>query len=209
MRADRDRQQVRLGAGVGEPHALQPEAVAHGAGELRLDQVAAAEVDAGIQRAIHRGADLRMRMAIDPRGVLAEEIDVFGAVEVPQPAALAARDADRERRVVQHGARVAAGHHRGRLDKPGKALRIARHIGFLRLGQRRIDVGVAQFRLAHGVLRSVVRSLPVGYCLAQPMPHSRQSDRIKGRASLPSRTRCGTQGGHHCMAAPGFPLSRE
>ena len=93
MRADGDRQQVGLGAGVGEAHALQPEAVAHGAGELRLQQVVRAEVDAGIQRAIHRGADHRMRVAIDAGGVFAEEVDVLGAVHVPQPAALAARNA--------------------------------------------------------------------------------------------------------------------
>ena len=124
--ADRDRQQVRLGAGVGEAHALQPEAVAYRAGELRLGQVGAAEVDPGVQRAIQRGADLRVRVAVDAGGVFAEEVDVFGAVEVPQPAALAACDADRERRVVQHGARVAARHHRGRFDEAGEALRIAR-----------------------------------------------------------------------------------
>ena len=120
MRAERDRQQVRLGAGVGEAHALQPEALAHRAGEPRLDQVGAAEIDPGVQRAIHRGADHRMRVAIDAGGIFAEEVDVFGAVEVPQPAALAARDAERKRRVVQHGARVAAGHHRGRFDDSGR-----------------------------------------------------------------------------------------
>ena len=124
--ADRDRQQVRFGAGVGEPHPLQPEALAHGAGELRLGQVGAAEVDAGVQRAIHRGTDHRMRMAVDAGGVFAEEVDVLGAVEVPQPAALAACDAEREGRIVQHGARVAARHDGGRLDEAGEALGIAR-----------------------------------------------------------------------------------
>ena len=128
--------------------------------KLRLGQVGAAEVDAGVQRSVHRGADHRMRVAVDAGGVFAQEVDVLGAVEVPQPAALAARDAERERRVVQHGARVAAGHHRGRLDEAGQALRVARDVGFLGLGQRRVDVGVAQFRLAHGVLRSVGASLP-------------------------------------------------
>ena len=67
---------------------------------------------------IARGADHRMRMAVDPGGVFAEEVDVLGAVEIPQPAAGAARDAEREGREVQHRARVAAGHDGGRLDEP-------------------------------------------------------------------------------------------
>ena len=99
-------------------------------------------------------------MAVDAGGVFAEEIDVLGAVEVPQPATFATRDADREWRIVQHGARIAAGHDRGRLDEAGKALRITGYIGFLGLGQHRNDVRVVQFRLAHGVLRWIDASLP-------------------------------------------------
>jgi hypothetical protein len=166
--ADRDRQQICFRAGVGEPHALQSETIAHGAGEPCLGQVGAAEVDPGIQRAVQRGADLRVRVTVDPGSVLTEKVDIFCAIQVAQPAALAARDAERERCVVQDGPRVAAWHHGCRFDEPSETLRIARDVGFLRLGERRIDVGVAQFRLAHGILRSVEASVPVRPAVRQP-----------------------------------------
>jgi len=51
------------------------------------------------ERALDRGADRRVGVAEEPRRVLAEEIDIRVAVEIPDPRAFAPRDDDRERRV--------------------------------------------------------------------------------------------------------------
>ncbi len=148
-----DRHQVRLGARVGEAHPLQPEAGADGPGEARLGDGVAAEVDAVVERAVDRRADDGVGVAIEARGVFAQEIDIFGAIQVPQPAPLPAREAERERVVMQHGAGIAPGHHRGRLDGAREAFRVARDIRLARLGQRRLDGGIAQGGLAHAGLR--------------------------------------------------------
>ena len=69
-------------------------------------------------------------------------------VGVPQPAALAARQQEREGRVEQHAPRVAARQVRRGLPMRGEARRVARDIGLARLGQGRIQRGVRQ-RLGH------------------------------------------------------------
>ena len=53
-------------------------------------------------------ADLTPAEAVDRIWKLAEEIDILRAVGVPHAAALGPDHRDRERRVVQHGAGVAA-----------------------------------------------------------------------------------------------------
>ena len=81
----------------------------------------------------------------------------------------------RERRIMQHGPRIAAGHNGSRLDEAVEAPGIALDVGFLRLGERRVDIGIAQLQVAHGVLHRAGRtgSVPVGRLSAQP--HTRLS----------------------------------
>ena len=59
-----------------------------------------------------------------------------------------------EGRIVQHRAGIATGHHRGRLDVAGEAGGSARHVGFLRLVERRVDVGIAQGGVGHGPVQA-------------------------------------------------------
>ena len=79
---------------------------------------------------IDRGADRRVGMAEEPGGEFAEEIDIAVAVGVPQPAALAANDAERERRIEQRAAGIAAGHHLAGRCVVATTLRIGRRVAF-------------------------------------------------------------------------------
>ena len=78
----RDRHQIGLGAAIGEAYEIdRRKAVADRRGEPRLGGAMRAEIDAAVERLVDRAADRRMRMAENPGGKLAEEIDVFVAVE--------------------------------------------------------------------------------------------------------------------------------
>jgi len=101
------------------------------------------------------GADHRMGMAVDAGRVFAQHVDVLVPVDVPQPAALAARDGEREWRIVQRRARVAARHRLAGLVMARQALLVARGIGLARLGERGVQVRIDQGLIGHGSLSSV------------------------------------------------------
>src|SRR6516225_9437076 len=93
-----DRHQIGFGTGIRKAHQLDRwEAGADSRGKARLERIVRAEIEPLIESGIDRAADHRMRMAKDAGGELAEEIEVFVPVEVPQPRALAAHDRQRER----------------------------------------------------------------------------------------------------------------
>src|SRR5262245_47721665 len=75
-------------------------------------------------------------MSVDAGCELAEEVDVFVVVGVPEATPSAADDAQRKRFVIQHRPRVAAGHDRRRLRKAVTTARVARDIGGDLFGQR-------------------------------------------------------------------------
>ena len=143
---ERQRHQIGLGAGVAEPDPLQRgEARAELGGEAGLVQVGRAEDHAGLERGLHGGYDRRVGMAVEPGRVLAQEIDVFVAVETPDAAARAAGHGQRTGRVVQYRSRISAGQAGlGGLvagDRPGVRLEIAA----LGLGQRGIEIEIASW----------------------------------------------------------------
>jgi hypothetical protein len=104
--------------------------------------VAAGVVPAVIERLVDRLADYRMRVAVDAGGVFTQHVDILVPVDVPQPAALALHDGERERRVVQRGAGVAARHRLRRLVLADEALGIALDIALTRLGERGLQIRI-------------------------------------------------------------------
>jgi hypothetical protein len=104
-----------LGAGVAEPNLIDRR-------QSRGQQFG--EIDLGFGRQAERrsqrellcrGLDQRrMRMAVYLRGEIIDAIDEFVAIEVPHPAACAARGIDRIGLHEHGGARVAAGQARQR-----------------------------------------------------------------------------------------------
>jgi hypothetical protein len=149
----RERHHVALGAGVGEAHQVdRRHAVGDQLGELGLVGVAAAVVPAVVQRAIDGGADHRMGVAVDAGGVFAQHVDVLVAVGVPQPATLAAHHGERERRIVQGGAGVAAGHRLARFVVAREALGIAGGIGLARVVEGGLQIRIDQRCIGHGML---------------------------------------------------------
>ena len=81
-----------------------------------------------------------MGVAVDAGGVFAQHVDVLVAVGIPQPAALAAHDGERKRRVVQRGAGVAARHGLEGFLLAGEAFGIALDIGLAHLGEGGLQV---------------------------------------------------------------------
>ena len=94
-----------------------------------LEAVVPREVHAFVQRGDDRGADRRLGMAVDTGGELAQEIEVFVAVGIPQPASLAADDAERKRIVEKRRPGVAARKERRGGVEALDALRIPRRVG--------------------------------------------------------------------------------
>ena len=104
-----------LGAGIGKPHLFDR-------GQARNQQFS--EIDFGCGRQAERRAQrelrgrrldqARMRVAVNLRGEIVDAVDVDVAVEIPDPAALAARGVDRIGLHEHRGAGVAAGQARQR-----------------------------------------------------------------------------------------------
>ena len=141
---ERQRHQIGLGAGVAEPDPLQRgEARAEFGGETGLVQVGRAQDHAIVERGGHGGHDRRIGMAVEPGGILAQKIDVLGAVQALDAAAPAARHGQRTGRVVQNRAGVAAGHAGLGGLVPGDRFGIGVEVAALGLGQRGIEIEVA------------------------------------------------------------------
>ncbi len=104
----------RLGGRVGEAHEVdrgRPRAEPLGELTLQGDRRGHGRGQTVGCRARHGLDDARMRVAVDQGGVVVDQVDVGVAVDVPEAAALAPLDADRERIVMGHRPRVGAGHH--------------------------------------------------------------------------------------------------
>ena len=86
-------------------------------------------------------------MAVEACGVLAEEVEILVPVGVDEVSAFAADDRERERRHVDHRARIAARHHRRALFVQVLRFRIALDVPALgrchQLGQLGDDHGAA------------------------------------------------------------------
>ena len=146
VQRERERHQVRLGARVGEAHELHRlKAPAQQLRQLVLELVRAAEADPAVERVANRVEDHRIRVAVQPRRVLAEQIDVAIAVQRPQVRTLAAGERERERIEVQDAARVTARQHGRRPSGAPLALGVACPVAGDRAGQGRVET--------HGGLR--------------------------------------------------------
>src|SRR4051794_5225894 len=76
--------------------AIRRKSLAHQAGELGLGDGMSCEIDAAVERRDHGRADDRIGVAEAAGRELAEHVYVLVAVEIPEPAALAAGDGERE-----------------------------------------------------------------------------------------------------------------
>jgi hypothetical protein len=86
-----ERHEVRLGAGVREPHEVHAgEAAAQQLGELVLEAVGAAETDASAEGRAHGRDDLRVRVPVEAGSEVAQKVGVTGAVDRPEVRTLAA-----------------------------------------------------------------------------------------------------------------------
>src|SRR5262249_1351306 len=104
--------------------------------ELRLKVRRPRQVDALFQRGLDRGPDDPVGMSVDAGCELAEEVDVFVVVDVPEATPSPADDTKRKRLLIQHGPGVAARDDRRRLRKAVTTSRVAGDIGGDLLGQR-------------------------------------------------------------------------
>jgi hypothetical protein len=121
------RHQICLGAGIGEPHELNRcKARTDRLRKVRLVLIRAAEYHALRERVANRPLNDRMRVAVQSGRIFTEKIEIFDAIEVSQPLALAARKSHRERAVMEHASRVAARHVGCRAVVSALALRAAR-----------------------------------------------------------------------------------
>src|SRR5215469_4879871 len=81
-----DRHQIGLGAGICEAHQLdRREPRADRRRKTRLNRVVRTKIKTALERRLDRAADHRVRMAVNPGRELAQEIDIFVPVEIPQP----------------------------------------------------------------------------------------------------------------------------
>src|SRR5262249_21913881 len=93
-----DRHQIGFSAGIGKTHEFNRRKTgADSCGKAGLGRVVRAKIEAAVERLLDRLADLGVRMTKDSGGELAEEIDIFVAVEIPQPRALSAHHRQRKR----------------------------------------------------------------------------------------------------------------
>ena len=149
------RHDVALGAGIGEAHQVdRGHAVGDQLGELTFVGVASTVVPAVIERAIDGSADHWMGVAVDAGSVLAQHVDIFVPVGVPQPAAFAAHDGERERRIVQGRPGIAARHRLAGFLVAREALGIAIDIGLLGFGEGGLQIRIDQRLIGHGTLSS-------------------------------------------------------
>src|SRR6516225_5662925 len=91
-------------------------------------------------------------MTEDPGGELAEKIDVFVAVEIPQSRPLAAHHRQRKRVDMNRRAGVAARHRLTSRLVLHKALRVALPVRLFRLAKRSRDIDVGGMNRRHRCL---------------------------------------------------------
>ena len=132
---EREREQVRLRPGVAEADELdRREALANRRREPSLVDVGRPEHDPVRERSADRLHDRRVRMPVQPRRVLAEEVEVLVPVRIDDTRTVAAHDRERERIDVNDGARVPARHELRPLLVQPAGLRIALDVVAQRLG---------------------------------------------------------------------------
>ena len=136
-----DGHEIGLGARVGEAHEFEGrESVDECAGKARLVDVVSGEADAIIECRSHRIKDGLLAMAVEASGVLPQHVDVLMPIYVDNTLRRAARDAQRERRVVEHGAGVAARHDLAGVNMHCRADRSLTDVVLARLRQRRVEI---------------------------------------------------------------------
>src|SRR3546814_16223004 len=96
-------------------------------------------------------------MAVERRRLLGDRVDVAVPVHVRHPAPLAAREAQRKRRVVEDRARVAARHAAPRRLEGGRTLRVGGNIALLGFAKGGGEVEV-RLRRVHGPSPAAGRS---------------------------------------------------
>ena len=135
------RHQVGLGARVGEAQQLHGrKAPLHLARQRTFARGVRRQAEAVFQRLGDGGADGGLGMAVQPRGELAQRVEVAVAVGVPQPAAFAAHHGGRKRREEQHAARVAAGQHQRGVVEDVLAGRASVAVAVDGLGQGLVEI---------------------------------------------------------------------
>ncbi len=90
-------------------------------------------------------------MPVEARRVFAQHVEVFAAVDIRQPVALAPRPGQRKRREIEHRAGIATGHVLGRLGLARRAFRVAGAILGLCLAKRLGEIGIRSDSKFHGV----------------------------------------------------------
>ena len=109
--AERQREKVCLGSGVAEAHELdRREPRADRLGEDGFVPIRSSEHDPVCERASDRLRDDGIRVAVEARGVLTEEVDILVAVRVGHARPLAVDDRQGEGRLVDGRTRVSARH---------------------------------------------------------------------------------------------------
>ncbi len=131
-----EREQVRLRSRVAETDEVdRREPRDDRFGERCLEPIRRAEDDPVRQGLANRLDDDRMRVTVEAGRVLAEEVDVLVTVRVGDAGAIAPNDRQRERRLVDGRARVAARHDAGALLVQPERLGIRGGVPGLRLTQ--------------------------------------------------------------------------
>ncbi len=105
-----DGHEVGLGARVGEAHAIDAEALAHEAGQRGFGRMDAAHADVVVEGGLHLVQHPGFAVAQQARGVVAQQVDVFVAVDVDQGGTVAGGEGQRERGVGQNGTGMTARH---------------------------------------------------------------------------------------------------
>jgi hypothetical protein len=136
------RQQVGLGAAVGESQQRHGRKALHDlARQFYFAQRVRRQAQPAVQRRHDGLANGRRRMPVQAGGELAQAVEQAVAVGVPQPAALAAHHRQRERRLEQHAARVAAGHDFGSFVELAGAGGVAGAVAFDGSGEGGVQRG--------------------------------------------------------------------
>ena len=127
--------QIGFGSGVAEADQLaRRKATGDERCQLRLIAARRAENDAAVERLTDRPLDHRVGMTVETGAVLAQEVPITVAIEVPQEAILAPDNGQREGRIEDHRAGVAAGQRMTRGLVLGRAFGVGVAVALLGLG---------------------------------------------------------------------------
>ncbi len=135
-----DRHQVRLGAGIREADAVEPEPLAHHSGELGFARMHAADARELPQRGLGGVDHALFAVPEQAGGVVAEQVDVLVPVGIHQHGAVAADERECERLVGEDRARVTAREEPRCVVMAPLALRVPRGERLPLLGNQRSEI---------------------------------------------------------------------